>query len=58
MVKWHHRLSRHEFEQIREDSEGMGYLACCGPWDHKESDIAERLNNYQGVFLRKGINAN
>ena len=31
MVGWHHRLNRHEFEQIPGDSEGQGRLACCGP---------------------------
>ena len=24
-----------------EDSEGQGSLACCSPWGHKESDMAE-----------------
>ena len=32
MVGWHHRLSGHGFEQILEDSEGQGNLACCSPW--------------------------
>ena len=31
MVKWHHRLNGHEFEQIPEDSEGPGSLACYSP---------------------------
>ena len=38
MVGWHHRLNEHEFKQIPGDSEGQGSLACCSPWDHKESD--------------------
>jgi len=25
--------------------EGQGSLACCNPWDHKELDTTERLNN-------------
>ena len=30
-----------EFEQTSGDSEGQGSLACCSPWDHKESgDLA------------------
>ena len=29
MVGWHHRLNGHEFEQIPEDSEEQGSLACC-----------------------------
>ena len=28
-----------EFEQIPEDSEGQGSLACCSSWDLKESDM-------------------
>ena len=32
MVGWHHRLNRHEFEQILGDNEGQGSLACCSPW--------------------------
>ena len=38
MVEWHHQLNGHEFEQTPGDSEGWGSLACCGPWDPKESD--------------------
>ena len=45
MFRWHHRLSAHEFEQTLGDSEGQGSLACCSPWDHKESDTTQQLNN-------------
>ena len=38
MVGWHHWLNGHELEQTQGDSEGPGTLACCSPWDHKESD--------------------
>ena len=38
MVGWHHRLGVHETEQTPRDSEGQGRLACCSPWDQKESD--------------------
>ena len=44
MAGWHHQLDGHEFEQAPGDGEGQGCLACCGPWDQKESDITERLN--------------
>ena len=27
------------------NGEGQGSLACCSPWDHKELDVTERLNN-------------
>ena len=43
MIGWHHRLSRHDFEQALGDSEGQGGLACCSPWGRKESDMTERL---------------
>ena len=31
--------------KLWETSEGQGSLACCSPWDRKESDTTERLNN-------------
>ena len=34
MVRWHQRLSGHEFEQIPGDAEGQGSLGCCTPWGH------------------------
>ena len=48
MVGWHHPLSGHEFEQTLRDDEGQGRLAYCSPWDHKQSDTTERLNNNFG----------
>ena len=44
IVRWHHRRNGHEFEQTLGDNEGQGSLACCSPWDRKESDTTERLN--------------
>ena len=41
MVGWHHRLNGHEFEQALGNGEGQGSLACCSPWDLKESDTSE-----------------
>ena len=38
MVRWHHCLDGHEFEQTQGDGEGQGRLACCNPWGCKESD--------------------
>ena len=29
------------------NGEGQGGLACCSPWDHKESDLTWQLNNEQ-----------
>ena len=45
VVGWHHRLNRHECEQVLGDGEGQGVLACCSPWGHKELDVTERLNS-------------
>ena len=51
MVGWHHRLNGPEFEQTLGDSEGLGSLACCSPWGHKESDTTEQLkNNSKGLL--------
>ena len=45
MVGWHHQLNGHEFEQAPGVGEGQGSLVCYSPWDLKESDMTERLNN-------------
>ena len=45
MTGWHHQLNGHEFEQTLGDGEGQRSLACCSPWDHKEMDKTEQLNN-------------
>ena len=44
MAGWHHRLDGHEFELTLSVGDGMGGLACCNSWGHKESDTTERLN--------------
>ena len=44
MVRWHHQLDGHEFEQGLGVGDGQGGLACWSPWGHKESDRTERLN--------------
>ena len=45
MVGWHHQLNGHEFEQTPGDSGGQRSLACYSPWDCKDSDTTEQLNN-------------
>ena len=50
MVRRHHQLNGHEFEQTPRDSEGQGSLACCSPWCCKETDITEWLNNNNKAF--------
>ena len=44
MVRWHHRLNGHEFEQALGNGEGQGSLACSSPWGCKELDTTEWLN--------------
>ena len=43
MVRWHHRLKGHEFEQALGDGDGQGSLVCFSPWGCKESDMTEQL---------------
>ena len=35
LVRWHHWLDGHEFEQALGVSEGQGILACCSPSGHR-----------------------
>ena len=41
MVGWHHRLNGHGFGWTPGLSDGLGFLACCSSWGHKESDTTE-----------------
>ena len=51
-VGWHHSwLNGHELEQDLGDGEGQGSLGCCSPWDCKESDLTERLNDSNSRML-------
>ena len=43
IVRWHHRLDGHEFEQAPGIGDGQGILVSCSPWGHKESDSNEWL---------------
>ena len=45
MVRQHHRLNGHEFEQISRVNEGQESQACCSPWGCKELDMTQQLNN-------------
>ena len=44
MVRWHHQLNGHKFEQALEVGDEQGSLACCSPWGHKELDMTKWLN--------------
>ena len=48
-VGWHHWLNGHEFEQTLGYGDGQGSLACCSSWDHKGSNMTERLNNHHNI---------
>ena len=52
MVRWHHRLNEHEFEQTPGDSGAQRSLACCSPQGHLESDTTWRLNNNSNKYQR------
>ena len=43
MVRQHHQLNGHEFEETPGDSEGQGCLVCCSPVVHKEQDMTQQL---------------
>ena len=44
MVRGHHPLNGHEFEQALGVGDEQGGLACCHSWGCKESDTTEQLN--------------
>ena len=52
IVGWNHQLDGHHSEQVLGVADGQGSLACCSPWVHKESYVAEQLNkNRQGAGI-------
>ena len=54
MVRQHHRLKGHEYEQTSGDNEEQGSLACCSPWGHKGLDTTQGLNKkHQCINKRK-----
>ena len=44
MVGWRHQLNGHELGQAPGVGDGQGGLACCSPWDRRESDATEQQN--------------
>ena len=56
MVRQHHQLNGHEFEQTPGDNGGQESLACCSLWGLKESDTTEQLNkdNNQEIVEERG----
>ena len=51
MTGWHNLLNGHEFEQSLGNGEGQGSLVCCSPRGCKESDITERLNSHNILYM-------
>ena len=49
MVRWHHQLHGHEFEQATGVGNGQGSLVCCSSWIHKESDTT-KLNWLNSIY--------
>ena len=41
MVRWHHQLDEHVFEQAPGVGDRQGSLACCSPWGLKDLDTTE-----------------
>ena len=44
MIRWHHQLDGHEFEQALGVGDGQGIPVCCSPGGRKELDTTEQLN--------------
>ena len=53
MVRWHHWLNEHEFEQAPGVGDGQESLVCCSPWCRKELDTTEQLNWTDGPDEKK-----
>ena len=55
IIRWHHQLDQHEFEQAPGVGDKQGGLVCCRPWGHKESDMTEWLNLTELILAWWGI---
>ena len=56
VIKMHHQLDGHEFEQAPGVGDGQGSLSCCSPWGHKVSleMMYQKVHNIISVeFLPK-----
>ena len=50
MIRLHHQLNEHEFEQTLGDCNRQDSLACCSPWGCKQLDMTECLNHTLALF--------
>ena len=55
MVRWHHWLEGHEFEQALGTGDGQGSLECYSLWGCKKSDTTEQLNWTEPRWKNKGF---
>ena len=51
MVRYHHQLNGHIFEQTPGGSGIQRNLMCCNPWGHKESHTSYQLNSDNIIFF-------
>ena len=58
MAGWHHRLDGREFGWIPGVGDAQGGLACCNSWGRRESDMTERLNWTELMWMSKDIKYN
>ena len=57
IIRWHHWLRGHEFEQVPGVSDGQDTLACCSPLGRKVLDTTEQLNWIELKLLQMRIAA-
>ena len=51
MVGWSHQLDGHGFGWTLGVGDRQGGLACCGSWDHKESDTVSNCTELNVVRM-------
>ena len=57
IVRYHHRLNGHIFEQTPEGSGIQRNRMCCSPQGHKESGTTQQVNNDHIIFFMIPCNA-
>ena len=50
MVGWHHRHNGYGFGWTPGVGDGMGGLACCRSWGHKESDTMSECSELNQII--------
>ena len=57
MVRQHHWLNWHEFEQIPGDSREQRSLVCYSPWGCKELDMTEQMSSQKLIEVEETLTA-